>query len=145
MEYSRESYNNHIHTTELLRMPWTNSDNAFSWLEITRRCNLSCGYCYQTNDPHSDKSISQIEKEIKTILRLRKCDTLFISGGEPLLHPELDGIVRMVRASGVKAVLVTNGHILTPEKVKTLKRAGLFGFYHPRGQWPITARLDRGV
>ena len=76
-----------LDTSTLLRMPWTNSDNAFSWLEITRRCNLNCDYCYQKNLPQSDKSIIQVENELRTILRLRKCDTILISGGEPLVHP----------------------------------------------------------
>jgi hypothetical protein len=35
-----------LDTSKLLRMPWTNSDNAFSWLEITRKCDLNCDYCY---------------------------------------------------------------------------------------------------
>lgn len=117
-----------INTMNLFRMPWTMSDNAFTWLEITRRCDLRCGYCYQTNDPLSDKPLSQIEEEVKTLLRLRACDTMFISGGEPLLHPELEQIVKLVKSFHVKPVLVTNGHRLTPQKVKDLKRNGLFGF-----------------
>jgi len=124
----RDKNNDPLDTSRLLRMPWTNSDNAFSWVEITRRCNLTCSYCYQTNDPLSDKSISEVENEVKTILRLRKCDTMFISGGEPLLHADLEEIVKMIRSFNVKAVLVTNGHTLNKEKVRTLKEAGLFGF-----------------
>ena len=87
-----------IDTSRLLRMPWTISDNAFSWLEITRRCNLNCDYCYQTNDPSSDKQVLQIERELIEILRLRKTDTILISGGEPLLHPELEQVVKMVKS-----------------------------------------------
>lgn len=117
-----------LSTSRLLRMPWTNSDNAFSWLEITRQCNLNCGYCYQTNLPNSHKDIFQVENEIKTLMRVRKCDTMFISGGEPLLHPQLEMIVKMVRELKVKPVLVTNGHILSQESIRNLKKAGLFGF-----------------
>ncbi len=110
MELLQDVNKPHMDTSQLLRMPWTNSDNAFSWLEITRRCNLDCDYCYQDNDPHSDKEISQIEKEVKTILRLRKCDTVFVSGGEPLLHPQIEEIVEMISSYHVKVVMVTNGH-----------------------------------
>ena len=117
-----------LDTSQLLRMPWTNSDNAFSWLEITRRCDLNCDYCYQTNDLSSDKEIVEVERELQVILRLRKCDTVFISGGEPLIHPKLEKIVEMVSSYKVKPVLVTNGHILTEEKVRKLKLVGLFGF-----------------
>ncbi len=136
MAISQNMTDNHLDTSKLFRMPWTNSDNAFSWLEITRRCDLNCDYCYQSNDPKSDKNISQVEIEIQTLLRLRKCDTMIISGGEPLLHPQLEQIVQMVRSYHVKPVLVTNGHSLNKEKVKSLKDAGLFGFilHVDRGQ-----------
>lgn len=117
-----------IDTSRLLRMPWTISDNAFSWLEITRRCNLNCDYCYQTNDPSSDKQVLQIERELIEILRLRKTDTILISGGEPLLHPELEQVVKMVKSYKIKPVLLTNGFNLTRQKVKELKKNGLFGF-----------------
>jgi hypothetical protein len=124
----KQAHDVSLDTSQLLRMPWTNSDNAFSWLEITRRCNLTCGYCYQTNDPLSDKGISEIKEELTTLLRLRKCDTVFVSGGEPLLHQGLDEIVKLVRSFHVKAVLVTNGHTLNDQKVSALKKAGLSGF-----------------
>lgn len=125
-----------IDTGRLLRMPWTASDNAFSWLEITRRCDLNCGYCYQTNDRSSDKSIHQIGKELITILRLRKTDTILITGGEPLIHPELEFIVKMVKSHNVKPVLLTNGNVLNEEKIKALKDSGLYGFviHVDRGQ-----------
>lgn len=125
-----------LDTSRLFRMPWTNSDNAFSWLEITRRCDLNCGYCYQSNMAESDKSTGQIESDIKALLRLRKTDTLFISGGEPLIHPHLTQIVQMVRSYKVKPVLVTNGHCLTPARIEELKNAGLLGlvFHVDSGQ-----------
>ena len=119
---------NKISTDNLFRMPWSISDNAFSWLEITRRCDLNCSYCYQTSDSSSDKTLFQIEKELITILRLRKTDTILISGGEPLLHPELERIVNMVSAHHVKPVLLTNGNSLNEDKVRSLKKSGLFGF-----------------
>jgi hypothetical protein len=136
MKKSQKETKKILDTSKLLRMPWTNSDNAFSWLEITRRCNLNCDYCYQKNLAQSDKDITQVEKELKTLLRLRKCDTVFISGGEPLVHPQLEEIVKMVSAHKVKPVLVTNGHSLNKKVVRKLKKAGLFGFilHVDRGQ-----------
>ncbi len=136
MEACKQTDPKHIDVSRLYRMPWNSSDNAFSWLEITRRCDLNCGYCYQSNDPDSDKDPAEIGAELDTLMRLRKCDTMFISGGEPLLHPDLEAMVRRVRSRGVKPVLVTNGHRLTREKVRQLKVAGLFGFilHVDRGQ-----------
>jgi len=53
---------------------------------------------------------------------------MLITGGEPLLHPELEQIVKMVKSYKVKPVLLTNGFKLTQKKVKKLKKNGLFGF-----------------
>ena len=48
-----------------------------------------------------------------------------ISGGEPLLHPELDDIIRRIRANGMVAGLITNGYLLVAERIQRLNRAGL--------------------
>jgi MoaA/NifB/PqqE/SkfB family radical SAM enzyme len=48
-----------------------------------------------------------------------------ISGGEPLLHPELDDLIRAMRRRGVIAGMITNGYLLTPERVQRLNAAGL--------------------
>lgn len=48
-----------------------------------------------------------------------------ISGGEPLLHPELDVIIRRIRRRGIVAGLLTNGYLLTGERIERLNRAGL--------------------
>lgn len=111
----------------LFRMPWSASDNAMTWLEPTRRCNITCDACFATNDPHSEKPLSQIEDEVAAMKRLRLSDGMFIAGGEPLTHPHIADIVRMVKAHGYKPVLVTNGVGLTPQWLSDLKKAGLFG------------------
>jgi MoaA/NifB/PqqE/SkfB family radical SAM enzyme len=48
-----------------------------------------------------------------------------ISGGEPLLHPDLDDIIRRIREYGILATLITNGYLLTSARIKKLNRAGL--------------------
>jgi MoaA/NifB/PqqE/SkfB family radical SAM enzyme len=48
-----------------------------------------------------------------------------ISGGEPLLHPDLDQIIRHIRVRGSIATLITNGYLLTPDRIRLLNRAGL--------------------
>jgi MoaA/NifB/PqqE/SkfB family radical SAM enzyme len=48
-----------------------------------------------------------------------------ISGGEPLLHPQLDEVIRHIRRRGMIAGLITNGYLLTPERIDGLNRAGL--------------------
>ena len=48
-----------------------------------------------------------------------------ISGGEPLMHPELDDVIRRIRANGMIAGLITNGYLLVAERIQRLNRAGL--------------------
>ncbi|MEJ2245323.1 MAG: radical SAM protein [Acidobacteriota bacterium] len=104
------------------------SDNGLSWLEPTRNCNLSCEYCYQRHDPQSHKSLWQIESELVSMMKLRKCDAMIIAGGEPLTHPQIIEITGMVKKHGTKPVILTNGVSLTPSLVHKLKKAGVYGF-----------------
>ena len=48
-----------------------------------------------------------------------------ISGGEPLLHPDLDLIIARIRSHGMIAGMITNGYLLTAERIQRLNRAGL--------------------
>ena len=89
-----------------------------------RRCNLSCTYCNEYDD---------FSKPVPTELMLRRVDRLAelgtsvitISGGEPLLHSDLDQIIRRIRDGGAIATLITNGYLLTPDRIQRLNRAGL--------------------
>jgi MoaA/NifB/PqqE/SkfB family radical SAM enzyme len=64
---------------------------------------------------------------LRRIDRLAELGTsvITISGGEPLLHPDLDQIIQRIRSRGSIATLITNGYLLTPERIKLLNRAGL--------------------
>jgi organic radical activating enzyme len=117
-----------IDPMSLFRLPWTMSDNAMTWLEPTRQCNINCDACFHENDPGSQKSLEQIEHELDTMLRLRRCDAMLIAGGEPLVHPQIIDITKMVKSYHVKPVLITNGVGLNQTLVHELKEAGMHGF-----------------
>lgn len=117
-----------INPQELFRLPWTMADNGITWLEPTRHCNITCDACFHFNDPSSAKSLSQIEEELTAMLRLRKCDSMLIAGGEPLTHPNIIEITKIVKSHKVKPVLLTNGVALDENLVRDLKKAGMFGF-----------------
>jgi MoaA/NifB/PqqE/SkfB family radical SAM enzyme len=89
-----------------------------------RRCNLSCTYCNEYDD--FSKPVPT-EVMIGRINKLADLGTsiLTISGGEPLLHPELDEIIAAMGCRGVMAGMITNGYLLTAERVRRLNRAGL--------------------
>lgn len=110
------------------RLPWNLTDNSISWLEPTAKCNLSCDGCYRKNENDSHKSLQTIEEELKVFTSLRKCDGVSIAGGDPLTHPQIVEIVKMVKEMGLKPILNTNGLALTRELLHDLKKAGVFGF-----------------
>lgn len=120
--------NGQIDTSELFRLPWSKSDNAMTWFEPTRYCNLNCDGCFQSHDKKSEKTLGQIELELKTMLQMRKCDAMIIAGGEPLTHPRISEITRLVKSLKVKPVIFTNGIGLDPQLVKDLKKNGMSGF-----------------
>ncbi len=89
-----------------------------------RRCNLACTYCNEYDN---------FSPPVPTDEMLRRIDTLAdfgtgiitFSGGEPTLHPDLDFLIRRVRERGSIATIITNGLLLTPERIQALNRAGL--------------------
>jgi len=89
-----------------------------------RRCNLSCAYCNEYDDFSQPVPLDTMFQRLDKLAAL---DTtiITISGGEPLLHPELDRIIGRVRHHGMLAGMITNGYLLTPERVQRLNRAGL--------------------
>src|SRR5262249_45092592 len=89
-----------------------------------RRCNLSCAYCNEYDKTSEPVPVEEMSRRID---RLAELGTLAItfSGGEPLLHPELETLVERIRRHNIIATLITNGYLLTAERVKRLNRGGL--------------------
>jgi uncharacterized protein (DUF952 family) len=113
---------------ELYRLPWSLPDNAIAWLEPTRKCNLACLGCYRENDPRGHKTLKEVRHDLDVFKRYRTVDGVSIAGGDPLLHPEIVEIVRMVARDGLKPIVNTNGLALTPQLLGALKAAGVAGF-----------------
>ena len=89
-----------------------------------RRCNLSCAYCNEFDNFSQPVPTDEMLHRIDLLAALGTA-AITISGGEPLLHPELDEIIRRIRRHGILAGLITNGYLLTPERINRLNRAGL--------------------
>jgi MoaA/NifB/PqqE/SkfB family radical SAM enzyme len=89
-----------------------------------RRCNLSCTYCNEFDDFSKPVPLATMRERIDHLHRLGTT-IVTISGGEPLLHPELDDLIRYIRGKGIIAGMITNGYLLTAERIHRLNRAGL--------------------
>jgi len=117
-----------IDHTGLYRLPWTLPDNGISWLEPTAECNLTCDGCYRVNEADSHKSFDEVLHELDVFQKLRNSDCMSIAGGDPLLYPDIVPLVAEIKKRGMKPIINTNGKALTPELLRDLHDAGVYGF-----------------
>jgi MoaA/NifB/PqqE/SkfB family radical SAM enzyme len=93
---------------------------------VTRRCNLSCGYCNEYDDHSPPIPLETLTARIDRLASLNAAAITF-TGGEPLLHPHLDRVVRAARRHGMIVTLITNGFRLSRAWIERLNAAGLQG------------------
>jgi MoaA/NifB/PqqE/SkfB family radical SAM enzyme len=89
-----------------------------------RRCNLSCRYCNEYDAVSNPVPLPLLQRRVDRLSELRT-SIVTISGGEPLLHPDLEGLIAHVRRRGMVATLITNGYLLSRDRVGRLNQAGL--------------------
>ena len=112
---------------ELASIAWAVADTGHPYMaQIVpmRRCNLACTYCNEFDD-HSDPT--PLDEMLRRIDHLGRLGTsvITISGGEPLMHPDLDAVIARIRSTGAIAGMITNGYYLNRERIERLNRAGL--------------------
>ncbi len=91
---------------------------------VTRRCNLACTYCNEYDNFSKPVPTAELLHRIDLLAALGTT-VVTLTGGEPLLHPELEKVIGHIRRSGIVAVMVTNGYLLTIDRIKKLNKAGL--------------------
>ena len=89
-----------------------------------RRCNIDCGYCNEYDKVSPPVPTDVMKRRIDKLADLGTSVVAF-SGGEPMLHPDLDDLIRQIRARGMMAGLITNGYFLVPKRIEALNEAGL--------------------
>src|SRR5215813_13475094 len=89
-----------------------------------RRCNLACAYCNEYDDFSSPVPLDVMRRRLDRLAQLGTT-IITLSGGEPLLHPELDDIIARIRSHGIMAGMITNGYLLTTDRIRRLNQAGL--------------------
>lgn len=93
-------------------------------LVTTRRCNLACAYCNEYDKVSPPVPFEQLRRRIDRLSELGT-SVITLSGGEPLLNPELDRAIRHIRRRGMIAGMITNGYLLTAERIEQFNAAGL--------------------
>lgn len=89
-----------------------------------RRCNLACAYCNEYDDYSKPIPLEVMQRRVDLLGDLGTT-IITMSGGEPLLHPQLDDIIRRIRERRIIAGMITNGYLLVPDRIKRLNEAGL--------------------
>ena len=93
----------------------------------TRACNLNCIHCYAKAVHQSRDRELTTEEGFNLIddLATFGVPVLLFSGGEPLLRSDLPELTRYAVSKGIRAVISTNGTLITEEKAMLLKNAGV--------------------
>jgi 12,18-didecarboxysiroheme deacetylase len=96
-------------------------------LNITRMCNLSCVHCYAGSDSRPAPGELTTAEFMRVLDDLAEfgCPVVLFSGGEPLLHPDIETLARHAATSGMRAVISTNGTLITPDAADRLATAGV--------------------
>ena len=93
---------------------------------LTYRCNASCNFCDIWERPSPYVTLESVEKNLKSLKKLG-VKVIDFTGGEPLLHRELPGILKLAKQYGFITTITTNG-LLYPKKAA--KIAGLVDMLH---------------
>ena len=93
---------------------------------VTRRCNQACGFCDRVRNDSPDPPLSVVHAAIRDAVK-KGVATLVLSGGEPMLRPDLFALVRLAKAEGAaEVVLETNGTLIASTAIaKALKTVGV--------------------
>ncbi len=89
-----------------------------------RRCNLACAYCNEYDD-HSDPIHTDVMLKRVDLLADLGTAVITISGGEPLLHPELELLISRMRERRMIAGMISNGYLMSRKRIQSLNAAGL--------------------
>lgn len=94
---------------------------------VTRRCNLKCVHCYAhaRDEAFPDELSLREGKAVLDDLAQFGSPVVLFSGGEPLMRPDLPELAAYAVSKGMRAVISTNGTLITPPVAQELKSIGL--------------------
>ena len=101
----------------------------YIFFELTDQCNLKCLHCGSRCEPGKSQvlPLETIEKTLQSIAG--KCDPknimVCLTGGEPLLHPDLERIIQLSHTMGFPVGMTTNGTLIDDRKAESMYHSGL--------------------
>ncbi|MGB4680098.1 radical SAM protein, partial [Methanothrix sp.] len=94
--------------------------------ELTAACNLSCQYCRASASPEPDRGELGTDEAMRFVESIAPLQPMLIlSGGEPLLRPDLFEIIRHAVSLGIRVSLASNGTLITPELAQMIAASGV--------------------
>ena len=111
-----------------LRLHRPTSHLARVYVELTSRCNLTCRTCIRNawDEAQGDMAAATFDRLLENLQALPSRPDVFFGGfGEPLLLPDIAGMVRRTKAVAGKVELITNGILLDEQHARGLIEAGL--------------------
>ena len=114
---------------DTLGLVFSSGGPGFCQFAVTNACNANCGFCGFARDqlPKSNWIYVDRQKALDALDILYRQGVRFLvfTGGEPTLHPDIEELVSHGTDLGMKVMLVTNGGLLKPSRIKRLADAGL--------------------
>ncbi len=91
---------------------------------VTRRCNLACTYCSEFDTFSKPVPTAELLLRIDQLAALGTT-AVTLTGGETLLHPDLEQVIARGRSHGMVVIMITNGYLLSIDRIQKLNRAGI--------------------
>lgn len=96
-----------------------------SW-NTTNQCNLYCEHCYRDAGDKMDQELNTAEAiQLINEIQAAGFKIMIFSGGEPLMRPDIYDLIRHASDIGLRAVLGSNGTLITEQTARQLKQAGI--------------------
>jgi MoaA/NifB/PqqE/SkfB family radical SAM enzyme len=106
-------------------LDWLRYGPFLAQLVVTRRCNLTCGYCFEYDKTSQAIPFDILQQRLEKLRQLRTW-AVALMGGEPTLHPDLLPIFHAMRRLGFRRrMMTTNGLLLSQELIDGLNTHGL--------------------
>ncbi len=101
-------------------------------LNLTQRCNLACDHCYldarvMREGAADELSTTELKKALEQIAEAGPEAMVVLTGGEPLLRPDIEELAAHASRLGLMVVVGSNGILLSPERLAKLQQAGVAG------------------
>ncbi len=95
--------------------------------ELTRHCNLNCIHCRAAANRGPYENELTTEECLRILEEIREVGNpiIILTGGEPLLRPDIFEIARRASELGFRPVMATNGTLITEEVVQKMKETGI--------------------